>query len=190
MLMALDTETGGLDPITRPLLSVALWCPEQKFHVRVKANRPCDRKALEINKLDPEMGVEPQVAAEHLLLWWKGMGSPRIELVGQNVGPFDVPFFKQLMHCGVDLPWDLMFDYHYRDTATLALACMDAGLLPRGKKSLGALCEMLNIHFSAHDSLQDAMAAWHVWHRLIVAVSMNQRIRDKYDFEPIDVRTA
>ena len=172
MKVALDCETGGLEADKNPILGLAIWSPELEesehgpFVIRMCADGGiCHPKALEVNKLDPNVGVTRAVAAQMLFDWWVAQGRPRFELVGHNVGPFDVPFVRQLERAGVDLPWHMMFDYHYRDSATLALACYDLGLLG-GKLSLGAVCAQLGIKFAAHDALQDAKASWHAWHRM------------------------
>lgn len=172
MKAAADTETGGLEADKNPILSLTIWSPELEeteagpFRTRICADGGiCHPKALEVNKLDPTVGVTRAVAAQMLLDWWGRQGKPRFELVGHNIGPFDIPFMKQLARAGVDLPWNLMFDYHYRDTATLALALHDLGILS-GKLSLGAVCGQLGIGFNAHDDLQDSMASWHAWERM------------------------
>ena len=173
MKVALDTETGGLNAAANPILSLAIWSPELEetqagpFMARIAAGTDlaCEQRALEVNKLDPAIGMSRHAAARMLLEWWTAQGKPRFKLIGHNVGPFDVPFVQQLRCCGVDLPWGMMFDYHYRDTATLALAFTDLGILS-GKLSLGGLCSQLGIEFQAHDALQDTKAAWHAWNRM------------------------
>ena len=180
MRVALDTETGGLDPVKNPLLSLAIWSPELEEHeagpfkIGIRNDgKICEQKALEVNGLDPKAGVLPIVAAMQLESWWKRLGSPRFELIGHNVGAFDVPFVKQLTKVGIDLPWPMMFNYHYRDSAVLALTCSDLGLLTP-KVSLTSVCKQLNINYAAHDALQDAKAAWHAWERMMVLLRDNK----------------
>ena len=167
MLISADCETGGLEP-TAPLLQLTLWQPNGPcFDERIRADpAACHPRALQANGLDPTVGgTEAEVAAK-LVTWWKGIGSPQFHLIGQNVGPFDVPFMKRLTRVGVDVPWGMMFDYHYRDVATLALAMQDAGILHFGKWSLTNICQVLGILYDPHICRADAKAAWYAWHRL------------------------
>ena len=168
MLISLDVETGGLDAEANPLLQVSLWRPDGPgYEVRIKGDPArCHPRALQANGLDPTQGMEPADAAASLVQWWKSIDSPQFHLIGQNVGPFDVPFLKQLTKVGVDVPWSMMFDYHYRDTGTLALALQDAGILHFGKWSLTNICQVLGILYDPHICRADAKAAWYAWHRM------------------------
>lgn len=169
MRISLDTETGGLEAAENPLLQVSLWQPEGPcFEERVLPGpgMKIHPRALQANGLDPAVGIPADECARRLVAWWKSIGSPRFELIGQNVGPFDVPFLKQLTRVGVDVPWAAMFDYHYRDTSVLAFALQDAGILHFGKWSLTNICQVLGILYDPHLARCDAKAAWHAWHRM------------------------
>jgi hypothetical protein len=177
MDIALDVETGGLDPELAPLMGVDLWHPTGPcFTARVRGVERVNRfgrameihpRALQANGLNPQEGLDPKQVAERLLAWWKSIGSPQFHLVGHNVGPFDVPFLKQLQYAGIDLPWSMMFDYHYQDTATLAYALQKAGYLHFGKWSLTNVCQVLGILYDPHLSKADAKAAWYANSRML-----------------------
>lgn len=183
MRAAMDTETGGLDAQENPLLQLTIYNPELPlFDVRVKGlsalpvgvlvnpatGKPytIHPRAIQANGLNPTEGLSPEDAAEELKKWWLDCGKPHLYLIGHNVGPFDVPFAKQLTRVGVDLPWAMMFDYHYLDTATLAFAMQEAGILHFGKWSLANVCQVLGILYDPHLAKADAKAAWHAWHRM------------------------
>jgi hypothetical protein len=73
---------------------------------------------------------------------------------------------KQLTCVGVDVPWSMMFDYHYQDTATLAYALQKSGILHFGKWSLTNVCQVLGILYDPHLSKCDAKAAWYANERM------------------------
>lgn len=179
MLIALDTETGGLSPLRNPLLAFTLWAPGGvEFSARVRGDHAaCQPKALEINGLDPSEGESPLEVDRQLFDWWEKQSRPKLQLVGHNIGPFDVPFMSQLPS------FAQMIDYHYRDTCCLALAFSDVGLLSTKKVNLKAVATELLITYGAHDSKQDAMAAWHCWHRMM-------DILNGVKFDPIDLRAS
>jgi hypothetical protein len=184
MDIALDTETGGLEAELAPIMSVDLWHPTGPcFSERIKATGRKGRfgqdltihpRALQANGLNPEEGIPIEECAKRLLTWWKSIGSPQFHLVGHNVGPFDVPFLKQLTYVGVDLPWSMMFDYHYQDTATLAYALQKAGILHFGKWSLTNVCQVLGILYDPHLSKCDAKASWWANERMNAILKLSQ----------------
>ena len=176
MDIALDTETGGLDPEIAPILGIDLWHPTGPcFSQRVIGTGRVGRfgnkmeihpRALQANGLNPDEGVPIEEAAKRMVAWWKSIGSPQFHLVGHNVGPFDVPFLKQLTHVGVDVPWAMMFDYHYQDTATAAYLMQKDGMLHFGKWSLTNVCQVLGILYDPHLSKCDAKASWYANERM------------------------
>lgn len=184
MKIALDTETGGLVPSENPILALAMYNPEHAFSTRIKCptNLTCHPRALEVNRLDPTQGDMAYDAQIALGRWWESLGSPRFELIGHNVGPFDIGFVKQIS----GPKHSLMFDYHYRDTATLALALQDAGLVHFGKLNLSNVAERLKIRYDAHGAMQDAMCAWHVWERQIQIVRASKEFADTMDEAAVD----
>lgn len=113
----LDCESGGLDPLTHPLLEVALVTAGGERVVTFVAERDLDRadpEALEANRLDLEEvakhGLGPrcvakllvdllehkreQLAEAHAALGREG-APPRPVVVGHNVG-FDTAFLRRL----------------------------------------------------------------------------------------------
>lgn len=162
MLIACDTETGGLKPDVNPILSIAFYNDQHQFYVQIQGPKEwCDKRALEVNGLDPTQGVTVREAQKMIIAWWVSIGSPKLELIGHNIAAFDVSFIKQLA-----LP-DKMIDYHYRDTFIAAALLKDSGKVPLTRLNLGACCEYFGITFAAHNALEDAKAAWLLWNKMI-----------------------
>lgn len=169
MLIALDTETGGLRADINPILSLALYHPSAEFYIQIKGDRKwCDAKALEINGLNPDEGVTKPEAAAALTKFWESLGKPKFEVIGHNVGPFDMPFVKQL-----GLPSG-MFDYHYYDSLVAAALLKQSGLAPLTKLNLAACCSHFGIEFAAHNALEDAKASWKLWHKCLEVIKGNK----------------
>jgi DNA polymerase-3 subunit epsilon/ribonuclease T len=166
MLIALDTETGGLKADINPILSLALYNDDIQFYCQIKGDRAwCDKKALEINGLDPDVGLTKGEAQTALIEFWEKNGKPKFEVIGHNVGAFDIPFVQQIA------PPAKMFDYHYRDTLVAMALLKDSGLVTPGRLNLGSCCEYFGITFDAHNALEDAKAAWKLWHRCLEVIN-------------------
>jgi len=162
MLIALDTETGGLDATKNPILSFALYAPGiTPFYAQVWGDpNLCDVKALQINGLDPTAGRQLADIILEFNNWHAEIGAPKFEVIGHNVGPFDMPFIKQL-----NLP--CKFDYHYRDTLVAAALLKDSGKIQLEKLNLKACCEYFGITYDAHNALEDARASYELWHKCL-----------------------
>lgn len=88
--IAIDTETGGLDPTRHALLSIAVWSPTYQDSWLCRPLGACEAEAMKINGLDArecaENGLKPRESAERLMVALRGKA-----IVGQNVG-FDLGF--------------------------------------------------------------------------------------------------
>lgn len=75
MLVAFDTETSGLKPSKHGILSLACVAFDSEFNVlkeyyslvKLREGAEVDAKAIEINKLDPTKGKEPEIVANEML---------------------------------------------------------------------------------------------------------------------------
>lgn len=100
----LDVETGGTDASKHPLLSFAVQVVDRNMHAtkepfqaRIKADPAlCDPKALEINKLDPTEGKEPEEVIEDFKIWKRANYIPKLQLIAYNV-VFDDAFMKAFL---------------------------------------------------------------------------------------------
>ncbi len=175
MKIACDTETGGLNPDINPILSVAFYTPDHEFYIQIKGERQyCDKKALEVNGLNPDEGVSRAEAQGLIIDFWNKLGRPKFELIGHNVGPFDAPFLKQLA-----LP-NGMIDYHFYDTMVACALLKDCGKINPERMKLQSVCDYFGITYEAHNALEDAKAAWKVWHKCLDIIK-GHPVRDSGD---------
>lgn len=162
MLIAVDTETGGLDPIQNDILSIAFYNPDTEIYIQIKGDpKFCDAKALEINGLDPTQGVTRAEAQEQLIAWWTKLGQPKFQLVGHNAAAFDLGFIKQLA-----LP-SKFYDYHIEDSMIAMAILKRAGKINLPRVNLKACCDYFGITFEAHNALEDAKASWQVYQKCL-----------------------
>lgn len=162
MLIAVDTETGGLNPVLNDILSIGFYNPDTEIYIQIKGDpSACDAKALEINGLNPLDGVTKQEAQEQLIAWWVKLGKPKLQLVGHNAAAFDLGFIKQLA-----LPVGF-YDYHIEDSMIAVSILKRAGKLNLPRVSLKACCDYFGITYEAHNALEDAKASWQVYQKCI-----------------------
>lgn len=159
MIVSLDTETGGLNATENPILQLCVFVPGRELDIRIQGDpAKCHPQALQVNHLNPLEGETPEEAAKLFGEWLQKNRIGKLELIGHNVGTFDVPFVRQL--------GEFPIDYHYRDTACLLLLLKDMGLVPSGiRSSLQAMAHILKVQYVPHVGMQDCKAAWHCWWR-------------------------
>lgn len=91
--IAIDTETGGLDPMQHALLTVAAWSPDVSETWMMRPDGRIESEALRINGLDPSQcaqeGLSRKEAAARLLQLIRGKA-----IVGQNIC-FDMSFIAR-----------------------------------------------------------------------------------------------
>jgi|GEM_PF-5199610 len=149
-VVAFDAETGGLDPLSAPLLTVGLASPEGlalEIGVRHEDYRP-DEKVLSINRITAgrAAGGSPWILIEPLI---EEQFDGRI-VIGHNVG-FDLGFLVANSPA-LALPPAI-------DTA----AC-SRYLWPDRKADLASLCERARVdQRDAHGAGVDAWAAMRCW---------------------------
>lgn len=183
-IVAIDTETSGLDPKYHEILQIAMvpldsnFTPRTDvvpFYMMMQPEHPerIDPDALQVNKLDMEEvmthGFDKVKAIDLLEAWIDTLGIPhnrsgynrcKIIPLGQNYA-FDLAFIKAWL--GVE-QYEEWFHYHYRDTMIAALYVNDchgmkAEPVPFSKVNLTYLCKLLTVERpNAHDALGDCVA--------------------------------
>jgi ribonuclease T len=175
-LLIIDVETGGLDPATDAICSLAAVVyndgPEESLHLLIDdpsgAKNPEAMALHGITQNDINAtGVGPWVAVQRIkgLLQRNDMRG-RVVLAGHNL-PFDVGFLKRLYRLAGE-PYELQFSYGGLDTKVAALMLEAAGRIEPATSSLVHAAPAVGVaHNEAHDALADAMATAKVLKRMI-----------------------
>lgn len=176
-VVILDTETGGLDPLTHSMMTIGLVSGDGQHRLEIWVAEPeiiADPRALAVNRLDPvevkARGVTPAEACDQVDAFLKTVeptrGRPMI--VGHNVA-FDNAFMRR-MYTMAGRPVNPAFTHRTVDTHTLLWALIAAGKLPEGVNGSDAAFA----HFEVsppeelrHTALGDAVATRHLFEKLI-----------------------
>lgn len=173
-ILVVDTETGGLDPVSESILSLGACVldtdsgeVEDKFYVLIHEDPIiANPKALAVNGLSiediQEHGVSPSVAITMLGEFMRKHGLRKPMLAGHNIAGFDMGFIRRLYkQAGVKF---LPFDYHVLDTMSVAVLLRAFGHLPVERVTLDNLCQHFGINIrdggegAQHNALEDAVA--------------------------------
>ncbi len=183
-LLVIDTETGGLDPLTHSILSVGaiIWEDgelKDAFEVYVLEQRlHVDSKAMEVNRIDlpwlRQHGVSPIDAVKQLMGFveknFKECRESRakIAIVGHNVN-FDVGFLKRLFSlAGQD--YEELFSHRVLDTAGIMRFLSLAGKISIASASSSAAFDYFHINIKSserHTALADARATGQLLTKLV-----------------------
>lgn len=175
-LLVIDVETGGLDPLTDAICSLAAIVyndgPEESIHLLI--DDPSGKKnpdAVALHGITQDQinatGVGPWVAVQRIkgLLQRNDMRG-RVVLAGHNL-PFDVGFLKRLYRLAGE-PYELQFMHGGLDTKVAALMLEQAGRVAPASPSLVHVAPSVGVQEPvAHDALSDAMATAKVLKRMI-----------------------
>lgn len=173
MFIALDTETGGLDPEKHSLLSLAVIITDKDYNIlgelnlKLKPNDDifhCTGKALAINKIDLSEHYLKAVSYEQgsiLLLnflkeWqtshWITAKGEKLIPVGKNVS-FDLSqIFGKLIS---KADWEQFVSYRALDVSAVFLFMQQLGKLENLNGSLESLANHYSIKGKFHDALDD-----------------------------------
>jgi len=169
-IIFLDTETGGTDPDTSPLLTIGLITLQggelsRPLHLRVRhSSYTVQAEAMAVTGIDlvahHAAAQPPEAVAQAIREYAAEVG--RVMLGGHNFS-FDLGFMRRLMP---DLHG--VFRRGYTDTKRSAQFLIHAGLLPRTVgTSLDQLARHFGIEYGAHDALEDAQATAKVYVKLM-----------------------
>ena len=183
-IVFLDTETGGTDPATSPLLTVGLITLtgdelSRPLHLKVKHDSYTVRaEAMAVNGIDlvahHREAQPPAEVAQAIREYAAEVG--RVILGGHNFS-FDLGFMRRLMP-------DLysVFRRGFVDTKLSAQFLIHAGLLPRSVGTpLDQLTKHFGIEYGAHDALEDAQATAKVYVKLMELARGREKTQNVFD---------
>jgi DNA polymerase III epsilon subunit-like protein len=164
ILVSIDTETGGLDPLAHDLLSVG-WTirtldgalvERQVFYHRLSTYRVTD-KAMEVNGLNlADVNADglttPELAARILTFVDRVKAAyfpgEKVVFAGHNV-PFDIGFIRELLRAagnGALEQWGMKVSHQVLDTKPVIFALQQRGYFAGlGSSSLGNVAGYLGV---------------------------------------------
>ena len=166
-VVILDTETGGLDPLTHSIMTIGLVSGDGKAQLELTVAEPqivTDPRALAVNRLDPEAvardGLTPEQACDEIDAYLSRVHPKSRPMVcGHNVA-FDLAFMRRLYTMvGRDVP--SCFSHRTLDTHTLMWSLIATGRLPDHVRGSDAAFAHFDIEPPAHlrhTALGDAVA--------------------------------
>lgn len=187
-LLVVDTETGGVDPLSHSLLSLGavVWnggTLGAQFEVLV-AEEPLlvTDRALEINNIIPDqhaqVGLAPVLAVQLFLSFLTEhfndeLGqNKKIVLCGHNVG-FDVGFLKRLFII-TGLDYGAYFSHRCLDTSSVTRTLALASWLPASAESSDEAFRLFGVQptiSARHTALGDALATAKLLSRIVDRLS-------------------
>ena len=176
LMIALDTETGGLDSTEHSILSVGMWTVDtvectvtNPLYFTIKEPEiVVVPEAMAINGLDLEHiesdGVSPEGACTIINNYCKEVGTKPTPL-GHQVA-FDMGFLQRLYRLGGGAP--LPFHYRTIDVPSVLTTMYLARLLPRDISSSQKALEYFGMSRGAiHNALHDAKCTATVYLNLL-----------------------
>jgi len=187
--LVIDTETGGLDPKTNPVLQIAMRLYSEDGRVEMTFNKtiewsgadqPISVGAIKVNSYKFTDGYNPKCVAIELVQFLAAVAKRGFTtLVGQNL-QFDIDFIESFLNRQGFTDWKEPFRYRRLDTGAIALFLVEAKLLPYDMRF--NLKAMYGYFFQcdipeAHNALGDVEATWKVYQALLDLT----RTRTKWD---------
>lgn len=179
-LLAIDTETGGLDPQRHALLSIAAHHPlhgEFSAFIRPAPGKIIDPEAARVNGYTPELwekkgALSLPFAMVAFQLYLEGLPL-RITPLAHHAG-FDRSFLSQACQETATLMPQLNCRWECSQAATAFM--MRAGMIDAENASLDSLCAWAGIPRPAvHDALADARACHLGYTMLLRAATARSR---------------
>ncbi len=176
LYIAMDTETGGLDPKITDLLTAYIAVMDAEFKIldeldlKVKPDGGrlpvCDQEALNVNKIDvakhladPETITYSEAKVKIVTMLKKHLKKTgrysNLVPMGHNVN-FDVGYLQHYI-----LPkdeWDKILHYRQVDTMPIVNFFKDCGWFPRELSNLGSVVDYLGVpRRNAHSAKDDTL---------------------------------
>ena len=178
-IFVLDTETGGLDPLTHSILSVGIVNADGTKQLEFYVKEPdivTNARSMKVNRIDLDLvqaeGLTPTEACERLDAFVEEIGGAQnLMMVGHNIA-FDIAFLRRLYHLAGRMVPDV-FAHRTVDTHTLMFALVAQGKLPshiRGSDSAFAHFKVSPPADLRHTALGDAVATRELVIKLIEMV--------------------
>ena len=179
-VLILDTETGGLDPLTHSLMTVGMVMGDGRNPVELTIAEPeiiADPRALAVNRLDPaevaRIGISVEQACDQIDAYLAKVHPHSKPMVcGHNVA-FDLAFMRRL-YTMAGRPVPSPFTHRTLDTHTLMWSLIAVGKLPPEVTGSDAAFAHFQIEPPAdlrHTALGDAIATRHLLHGLIALMA-------------------
>lgn len=181
-VLAIDTETGGFNPKTDALCSVAIMLPdgsESKEWFIKPYNKNYNVQAMKVNGLTKDFlefnGVTLDIFKKEFYEYVNKNFDMSvfgyIQLLGHNVS-FDIGFMKEVL----GTQFKNIFHYHFKDSMILANMLKDKKLIPiKQSISLKPLYEFLigedELSKNAHTSLADTVMSLEIYNKLLSLIS-------------------
>jgi len=184
-LCVIDVETTGLNPDEHDIIEICaveldadIKPTGTPLQIYICPDRPenAQRQALKVNRITlPEAinrGMDSMKAIDRFCEWFDSLNlakGKKIAPLGHNYG-FDKSFITKWL--GDDL-YNLMFDYHVRDSVIAAHYLNDRAYFrnekqPFSKQSLAYCCRELNVeNQSAHTAIGDCLATAEVYRKML-----------------------
>ena len=177
-VLIIDTETGGFNPKTDALCSVAVILPNgdkpKEWFIK-PYDKNYNEEALLVNNLSKgilnEKGVNLDQFKKEFLDYIKENFEEstygKIQLLGHNVS-FDIGFLREVFKSS----YKFWFHYHFKDSMILANMLKDINLIPIEQSiSLKELYVYLigedELSKNAHSSLADAVMSLEIYNKLL-----------------------
>jgi DNA polymerase III subunit epsilon len=192
-LLVIDTETGGTDPESHSILSLAgvVWADGQlvdELELLIVEQIMCiNPHALEINNIDVEehrhQGIPPNEAVDALNEFIRSNFNDELDLgkkvilAGHNV-QFDIGFLKRLFRLA-HANFDDLFSYRVLDTASIIRFLNLAGVIHLAGAGSEEAFEYFRIPVPAgqrHTALGDAKATALLLNKLVSVVQTKRTL--------------
>lgn len=179
-LLVIDTETGGVDPLTASLLTLGavVWDRGEirdQIELHIKESQiVAEQEALRINQIDlrtvEAYGLEPREAVKQFEAFVDANFAPKEEVVlaGHNIS-FDVGFLKRLYRLA-DLDYPRRFSHRTFDTASILRYLSLGSVIKITDVSSNSAFAYFNVCppvEKRHSALADALATAHLISHLV-----------------------
>ncbi len=180
--LALDSETGGVNPKINPILTAyfaavsedLVIIDELNLKIKPKDGMIIEKEALEVNKINmdehlasPDL-VTPEQAKELIQAFnkkHKPSGKSKLRPLGHNVIFDEMALWEQVM---TQDEWEKNVSYGRIDTKVLCDMLKDAGLLPPELGNLGSVSEHFGVSVgTAHEAKSDVLTAINVYAKML-----------------------
>ena len=167
LIIIIDTETGGLDPLTHSILSIGVvsWDGQHREEIFIlEPHLSTNPRSMAVNQIDLDQlkqeGCTPREACDRLEAFVNRIsGGQPIIFAGHNIA-FDLAFIRRLYQVS-QRPLPTSFSHRSLDTHTLLWTLATLGDIPRSACSSDGAFRHFNVappERLRHTALGDALA--------------------------------
>ncbi|UCS93954.1 3'-5' exonuclease [Echinicola marina] len=191
-ILFIDTETGGLNPLQHPLLSIGLvvWedfeLTSSKEILIFEEGLTPDNRALDINKIDindhRKKALSPKEAINEIKTFLRKNFEldNKVTLAGHNIN-FDVNFLRFFLDRNND-DFGRYFSHRFIDTSSILYFLYLSGKLKEKAVSSDRAFDLFGINFNQenrHTALADAIATAQLFNNLLKTVAKKINLQAK-----------